>query len=70
MTKKDYIKLADTIIKTVDNIKKDTYFTKEEKNNQIKGVIALINELTKTLKQDNPRFDAYRFEQYIFNRQA
>ena len=56
MTKKDYIKIADAI-RTVDN----TLYVSNS-HSEREAVAEVVDNLCYVLKQDNPRFDSYRFK--------
>ena len=57
MTKKDYVKLADAIVKA---------FEIAGQNTDIRmGVALTVRRIQDALEQDNPRFDSVRFIEYI-----
>ena len=58
MTKKDYIKIAEAIKKVKDN--------KHNEREELSIIIAIITELIKTFKADNPLFNKTKFEDAIY----
>ena len=67
MTKKNYIKIAETIKKEIHTVK-DSYYHGDRPGRQIAKeqeavyiMTRLINSLCLTLRMDNPRFDSDKF---------
>ena len=58
MTRKDYIKFADMTVDMFEDVENTDSCTMH----------IMIDYLTQIFKQDNPRFDKIRFEDYIAKR--
>jgi hypothetical protein len=61
MTKKDYIKIADTLSEYISD-KEPTFFKEIDTSFKVGKLISLF---TKMLREDNPKFDENKFYKHI-----
>ena len=64
MTKKDYILIANSIIKAIRDINIGSYNGMEH-DGAIAGVDTIINYIGVELEKDNPKFEFKKFKNYI-----